>query len=191
MIYPIVAYGDPVLKKQAEEIETGTDVKQLVEDMFETMYTASGVGLAAPQIGKAIRLFVMDAKAMDEENEALQHTKKAFINPVIVEETGEKWAFEEGCLSIPGIRAEVYRPAKVKIRYFDTDWNEHVEEYDGLAARVIQHEYDHLEGVLFTDYLSGLKKRLLKNRLTDISKGNVKSDYRMRFPAAARRAGVR
>ena len=191
MIYPIVAFGDPVLKKRAEEIEPGTDVKQLVEDMYETMYAASGVGLAAPQIGKAIRLFVMDAKAMDEENESLQHTKKAFINPTILEETGEKWAFEEGCLSIPGIRADVYRPAKVKIQYFDTDWNEHVEEYDGLAARVIQHEYDHLEGVLFTDYLSGLKKRLLKNRLTDISKGNVKSDYRMRFPAAGRRAGVR
>jgi len=191
MIYPIVAFGDPVLKKRAEEIEKGTDVKQLVEDMFATMYSASGVGLAAPQIGKSIRIFVVDAKPMDEENESLQNLKKAFINPVIVEETGEEWAFEEGCLSIPGVRADVYRPAKLKIRYFDPDWNEHEEEYDGLGARVIQHEYDHLEGVLFTDHLSAMKKRLLKNRLTDISKGNVKADYRMKFPAPPRRAGVR
>lgn len=191
MIYPIVAFGDPVLKKRAEEIEKGADVKQLVEDMFATMYTASGVGLAAPQIGKSIRLFVVDAKPMDEEDESLQGLKKAFINPEILEETGEKWPFEEGCLSIPGIRADVYRPAKLKIRYFDADWNEHVEEYDGMGARVIQHEYDHLEGILFTDYLSAMKKRLLKNRLTDISKGNVKADYRMKFPAVPRRAGVR
>jgi peptide deformylase len=191
MIYPIVAFGDPVLKKRAEEIEPGTDVKQLVEDMFATMYAASGVGLAAPQIGKGIRLFVIDAKPMDEEDESLQNLKKAFINPTILEETGEKWPFEEGCLSIPGVRADVYRPAKLRIRYFDTDWNEHVEEYDGMGARVIQHEYDHLEGVLFTDYLSAMKKRLLKNRLADICKGQVKADYRMRFPAASRRAGVR
>ena len=191
MIYPIVAFGDPVLKKRAEEIEPGTDVKQLVEDMFATMYAASGVGLAAPQIGKGIRLFVIDAKPMDEEDESLQNLKKVFINPTILEETGEKWPFEEGCLSIPGVRADVYRPAKLRIRYFDADWTEHVEEYDGMGARVIQHEYDHLEGVLFTDYLSAMKKRLLKNRLADISKGQVKADYRMRFPAAPRRAGVR
>lgn len=181
MIYPIIAYGDPVLKKVAQDIEKGSiDVQQLAADMFETMYESSGVGLAAPQIGKSIRMFVVDGEPLDEE--ALKDFKKVFINPVILEENGEKWGFEEGCLSIPGIRAEIMRNAKLKIRYFDTDWNEHVEEYDGLAARIIQHEYDHLEGVLFTDYLSAMKRRLLKSKLTDISRGQVKADYRMKFP---------
>lgn len=181
MIYPIVVYGDPVLKKPAADIEKDSlDVKQLVEDMFETMYNASGVGLAAPQIGKSLRMFVVDAEPMDEEN--LKDFKKVFINPEILEEEGEEWSFEEGCLSIPGIRAEVMRPEKIRIRYYDEDWNEHEEEYDGMAARVIQHEYDHIEGTLFTDYLSGLKKRLLKSKLTNISKGNVKADYRIAVP---------
>lgn len=182
MIYPIVVYGDPVLKKRAEDIEKGSeDVKQLADDMFETMYNASGVGLAAPQIGKGLRIFVLDGEPMDEE--ALKGFKKVFINPEIIEEEGEEWAFEEGCLSIPGIRAEVFRPERIRIRYFDTDWNEHEEEFDGLAARIIQHEYDHIEGILFTDYLSGLKKRLLKSKLTNISKGNVKADYRIAIPS--------
>src|SRR4028119_65165 len=181
MIYPIVAFGDPVLKKVAADIEKGsTDVKQLSEDMFETMYESSGVGLAAPQIGKSIRIFVVDGEPLDEEK--LKDFKKTFINPTILEESGEKWAFEEGCLSIPGIRADVFRKEKLRIRYFDTDWNEHTEEYDGLAARIIQHEYDHLQGILFTDYLSPMKKRLLKSKLTDISRGQVKADYRMKFP---------
>lgn len=181
MIYPIVVYGDPVLKKPAADIEKDSlDVKQLVEDMFETMYNASGVGLAGPQIGKSLRIFVVDAEPMDEEN--LKGFKKAFINAEILEEEGEEWSFEEGCLSIPGIRAEVMRPEKIRIRYYDEDWNEHEEEYDGMAARVIQHEYDHIEGTLFTDYLSGLKKRLLKSKLTNISKGNVKADYRIAVP---------
>jgi peptide deformylase len=181
MIYPIVAFGDPVLKKVATDIERGAiDVKQLAEDMFETMYESSGVGLAAPQIGKSIRMFVVDGQPLDEEK--LKEFKKTFINPTIVEESGEKWAFEEGCLSIPGIRADVFRKEKLRIRYFDTEWNEHTEEYDGLAARIIQHEYDHLQGVLFTDYLSPMKKRLLKSKLTDISRGQVKAEYRMKFP---------
>lgn len=181
MIYPIVAYGDPVLKRVAQDIEKGSiDVQQLAADMFETMYESSGVGLAAPQIGKSIRLFVVDGEPLDEEK--LKDFKKVFINPVILEESGEKWGFEEGCLSIPGIRAEIMRKEKLKIRYFDTDWNEHVEEYDGLAARIIQHEYDHLQGILFTDYLSAMKRRLLKSKLTDISRGQVKADYRMKFP---------
>jgi peptide deformylase len=181
MIYPIVAYGDPVLKKVAQDIEKDSiDVQQLAADMFETMYESSGVGLAAPQIGKCIRIFVVDGEPLDEEK--LKDFKKVFINPVILEESGEKWAFEEGCLSIPGIRAEISRKEKLKIRYFDTDWNEHVEEYDGLAARIIQHEYDHLQGILFTDYLSAMKRRLLKSKLTDISRGQVKADYRMKFP---------
>lgn len=181
MIYPIVVYGDPVLKKQAEDIEKDSiDLKQLVEDMYETMYNASGVGLAAPQIGKSLRLFVVDAEAMDEEN--LKGFKKAFVNPEIIEESGDDWSYEEGCLSIPGIRAEVVRPEKIRIHYYDQDWNEHEEEYEGLAARVIQHEYDHIEGILFTDYVGGIKKRMLRSKLTNISKGNVKADYRIAIP---------
>ena len=181
MIYPIVAYGDPVLKKVAVDIEKETtDVKQLAEDMFETMYESHGVGLAAPQIGKSIRMFVVDAEPLDEEN--LKGFKKVFINPTIVEESGNEWAFEEGCLSIPGIRADIYRKERIKIRYFDTDWNEHTDVFDGYAARVIQHEYDHIQGVLFTDYLSAMKKRLLKSKLSDISRGQVKAEYRMKFP---------
>lgn len=180
MVYPIVAYGDPVLKKPAKPIEKGSvDVMKLAEDMFETMYESSGVGLAAPQIGLSIRMFVVDAEPLDEEN--LKGFKKVFINPEILEETGEKWAFEEGCLSIPGVRADVQRPERVRIRYVDTDWNEHEEEYDGVAARVIQHEYDHIEGILFTDRLSPMKKRLLRSKLADISRGQVKADYRMKF----------
>ncbi|MES2732981.1 MAG: peptide deformylase [Bacteroidota bacterium] len=181
MIYPIVAYGDPVLRKVAQPIEKDSiDVKKLSEDMFETMYSASGVGLAAPQIGLSVRLFVVDGAPMDED--ALKDFKKVFLNPEILQEEGEEWAYEEGCLSIPGIRADVYREEKLTIRYYDVDWNEHTEVYEGMAARVIQHEYDHLEGVLFIDYLSSVKKRLIKAKLTGISKGNVKADYRMKFP---------
>ncbi len=181
MIYPIVAYGDPVLKRVAVDIEKGSaEVQQLAEDMFETMYESHGVGLAAPQIGKSIRMFVVDAEPLDEDN--LKGFKKVFINPVILEESGNEWAFEEGCLSIPGIRADIYRKERIKIRYYDTDWNEHIDEFDGYAARVIQHEYDHIQGVLFTDYLSAMKKRLLKSKLTDISRGQVKAEYRMKFP---------
>lgn len=180
MIYPIVVYGDPVLKKRAEDIEKESlDVKTLAEDMFETMYGASGVGLAAPQIGKSIRMFVVDGEPMEDE---LKDFKKVFINPQILEETGDEWSFEEGCLSIPGIRAEVFRPDKIRIRYFDEEWQEHEEEYNGVAARIIQHEYDHIEGVLFTDYLSPLKKRLLKSKLQNISKGQVRTDYRIQVP---------
>ena len=179
MIYPIVAYGDPVLKKKAEEIEPGTDLKELVDNMFETMYEAHGVGLAAPQVGKSVRLFVIDPEPMDEK---LKDMKMVFINPVILEEEGDEWAFEEGCLSIPNIRENVHRQSKIRIKYYDIDWNEHEKEYDGMAARVIQHEYDHVEGVLFTDYLSGFKKRLLKSRLVKISKGDVDVDYKMKFP---------
>lgn len=181
MIYPIVVYGDPVLKKEAEELNPEeVDVKKLAEDMFETMYQASGVGLAAPQIGKSIRMFVVDAEPMDEEN--LKGFKKVFVNPEILEEWGNDWPFEEGCLSIPGIRGEVFRPERIRIRYFDENLKEYEEEYDGMAARVIQHEYDHIEGILFTDHLSPLKKRLLKSKLTNISKGQLKADYRVAIP---------
>ena len=181
MIYPIVLFGDPVLKKKAADIPKGASVKELIADMFETMYSASGVGLAAPQIGKSIRLFVVDDYPMMDEGE--EGVKKAFINPQIIDEHGEEWAFEEGCLSIPGIREDVLRKAVVKIRYFDEDWNEHEEEYDDIHARVIQHEYDHIEGVLFTDHISSFKKRLLKGKLANISKGKVDADYRVKVPA--------
>ncbi|MEQ8471558.1 MAG: peptide deformylase [Marinoscillum sp.] len=180
MIYPIVLFGDPVLKKKAADIPHGEDVKELVADMFDTMYAASGVGLAAPQIGKSIRLFVVDDRPMMEEDE--EGIKKAFINPEILEEEGEEWAFEEGCLSIPGIREDVKRLDVIRIKYYDEDWNEHIEEFDDMHARVIQHEYDHIEGILFTDYISSFKRRLLKGKLANISKGKVDADYRVKIP---------
>jgi peptide deformylase len=190
MILPIVAYGDPVLKKVAEDIGPGfPNLKELIADMFETMYNAKGVGIAAPQVGRSLRLFVIDASAFadDEENteeeaEQLRNLKKVFINPQIIEEEGEEWPFNEGCLSIPKIREDVYRKPFIRIRYMDENFNEHEEEFEGVAARIIQHEYDHIEGILFTDRISPLRKRLLKRKLTDISKGNINVDYKMRFP---------
>jgi len=188
MIYPIIPYGDPVLRKVANDIEFGTiDLIKLTEDMFETMYAASGVGLAAPQIGKDIRLFVVDGRPMNEGEEeedidpSLIDFKKVFVNPTILDETGEEWGFEEGCLSIPGIRGEVFRPEYVKIHYWTEKGEEKEDVFEGLAARIIQHEYDHIEGILFTDYLNVVKKRLIKNKLTDITKGKVSVDYKMKF----------
>ncbi len=181
MIYPIVMYGDTVLRKKASEIEEGTDLSQLIEDMFETMHGASGVGLAAPQIGKAIRLFVVDGSALEEEP-GMAEFKLAFINPEIIEESGTPWLYEEGCLSIPNIRENVSRKDRVLIRYFDANWEEHEEEFTGIQARIIQHEYDHIEGKLFIDYLTPLKKRLLKGKLADISKGKVNTEYRIAAP---------
>ncbi|WP_020606896.1 peptide deformylase [Spirosoma spitsbergense] len=189
MILPIVAYGDPILRKRAKIIEPGTlDVKALSETMFETMYAASGVGLAAPQIGQSIRMFVVDGEPLneDEPEEDIDKTligfKKVFINPEIIEEAGDDWDFEEGCLSIPGIRGEVRRPEIIVIRYIDADWNEHEEEYEGMAARIIQHEYDHLDGKLFTDYLPTLRRTLIKKKLADITKGKTDAEYKMKFP---------
>lgn len=188
MKLPIVAYGDPVLRKKAEEIdEDYPNLKEIIANMFETMYAAHGVGLAAPQIGLSIRLFVVDASpfAEDEEGEVdpiLKDFKKVFINPIIVEETGEKWAFGEGCLSIPDINEDVMRPERVLINYLDENFEEHEIELTGLAARVIQHEYDHIEGKLFIDRIGPLKKTMLKNRLDNISKGMIRVGYKMRFP---------
>jgi len=192
MILPVVAYGDPVLKKKAKEITSEyPEFEKFMSDMWETMYNAHGVGLAAPQVGRSIRIFIVDASpfAKDEDQspeqqEVLKSFKKAFINPVIIEETGEEWAFNEGCLSIPDVREDVYRRENVTIKYLDEDFNEHTETYNGLAARVIQHEYDHIEGVLFTDKLSSLKKRIIKGKLNNISKGKINAEYRMRFPLA-------
>jgi peptide deformylase len=180
MIYPIVMYGDPVLRQKAKDVEKGTDLKQLVLDMYETMYGAQGIGLAAPQIGKGIRLFVVDGGVIEDDPE-LQDFKKAFVNPVMLEELGTEWEYEEGCLSIPNIRENVNRKEKLRIRYYDDDWNLHEEEFDGLKARIIQHEYDHIEGKLFIDYLTPLKKRLLKGKLADISKGKVETEYRIKY----------
>ena len=191
MILPIVAYGDPVLKKEAQEIDKDfPGLDKLIADMFETMYAASGVGLAAPQIGKSIRLFVVDGSpfAEDEEGEedpraeGMENFKKVFINPIIEEETGEEWGFNEGCLSIPKIREEVFRQEKITISYYDENWELREETYEGYSARIIQHEYDHIEGILFTDHLSPLKKRLLTKRLQNISKGDVEVSYKMKFP---------
>ncbi|PKV52203.1 peptide deformylase [Aquimarina sp. MAR_2010_214] len=192
MILPIVAYGDPVLKKKGKEITKDyPKLSELLDNMFETMYNAHGVGLAAPQIGIPIRLFIVDAEPFSEdeelskeEAEQLKNFKKVFINATILEETGEEWAFAEGCLSIPDIREDVFRNETIKIKYFDENFVEHTETYDGLVARVIQHEYDHIEGILFTDKLSSLKKRLIKGKLANISKGKISSEYRMRFPLA-------
>lgn len=190
MILPIVAYGDPVLKRKAKDIPKDfPNLNELIDNMYETMYNAYGVGLAAPQIGKSIRLFLVDTSpfAEDEtisaaEQEQLKSFKQTFINAEILEEEGDEWVFNEGCLSIPNIREDVFRQPKITIRYQDETFKEHTNTYDGLIARVIQHEYDHIEGVLFTDKLSSFKKRLIKSKLANISKGNVDVDYRMRFP---------
>lgn len=180
MIYPIVLYGDPVLRQPTAEIEHGTDLKELIRDMFETMEHAQGIGLAAPQIGKSIRVFVVDGTSMEDEP-GMEDFRKVFINPVILNELGNDWEFEEGCLSIPNIREPVARKEQLHIRYYDEDWNLHEEAYHGLKARIIQHEYDHIEGKLFIDYLTPLKKRLLKSKLSDISRGKVDTEYRIKY----------
>ena len=192
MILPIVAYGDPVLKKESSEIDKEyPNLDKLIEEMFETMYEASGVGLAAPQIGKSIRLFIVDGSpfaedAEDEDydprSEGMENFKRIFINPIIEEENGEEWGFREGCLSIPKIREEVFRKEEVQISYYNEKWEFVEETFTGYAARIVQHEYDHIDGVLFTDHLSPLKRRLLTKKLQNISKGEVDIDYKMKFP---------
>jgi len=192
MILPIVAYGSPVLKKKAKEISNDyPKLDQLIEDMFETMYNANGVGLAAPQIGLSIRLFVIDAKPFaqdenlsEEEVKELESFKRVFINPEIVEEHGIDWDFNEGCLSIPDVHEDIFRKPEIKINYVDENFVEKTEVLNGLPARVVQHEYDHIEGVLFTDRISNLKKRLIKSRLTNITKGKIEVGYKMKYPLA-------
>ncbi len=182
MIYPIVAYGNPVLKKEAEELPEGSDLTQLIQDLYATMDHAYGVGLAAPQINQGVRLFVIDSSLMLDEDEEEKGIRRVFINPILLDEYGDCFAFEEGCLSIPDIRAEIIRPEKLTLEYYDENWNLKEEEFSGMTARVIQHEYDHLEGILFVDYLKGLKKRMIQSKLIDISKGKVSTDYRMIYP---------
>lgn len=190
MILPIVAYGENILKTKAVNITSGyPELRKLINDMWETMYNANGVGIAAPQIGKSIRLFVIDASPFSEDKEisddeisTLKNFKKVFINPEIIDETGDEWNFMEGCLSIPNIREDIKRKEKITIKYYNESFEEIELDLEGLAARVVQHEYDHIEGVLFIDKLSSLKKKLLKGKLNDISKGKIKTEYKMRYP---------
>ncbi|MBN2349982.1 MAG: peptide deformylase [Bacteroidales bacterium] len=182
MVYPIVVYGSPMLRRKSKEIDKDyPDLSRLVEDMFETMYKSDGVGLAAPQIGLSIRIFVIDTSELAEEDTPeLKDFKKAFINPTIIQEAGEIWTYNEGCLSLPKIREEVDRKSKIRIQYYDEQFNFYDEEYDGVKARVIQHEYDHLEGILFVDRISPLKKKLLKGKLSAITKLKVEVDYKIK-----------
>jgi len=188
MILPIVAYGDPVLKRPGVEIkETYPGLEQLIGDMFETMYMAHGVGLAAPQVGLSIRLFVVDASPYSEDHEELKDFKRVLINARKVEIEGEEWLFSEGCLSIPDIREDIGRMQRITLSYLDKEFSPQVETFGGIAGRIIMHEYDHIEGKLFTDYLSPLKKRMLQARLEAITKGEVKTEYKMRFPLRKKR----
>ncbi len=190
MILPIIAYGDPVLRKVGEEITKDyPQLKELIVNMKETMKNARGVGLAAPQIGKAIRLFIVDTSPFSDNEDLdkdeqlfLKTYKKVFINAEIISEDGDEWAFNEGCLSIPNINEDIFRNEELVIEYVDENFKKQKENLSGLAARVIQHEYDHIEGILFTDKISSLKKRLLKKKLDNISKGKIDVDYRMKFP---------
>ena len=189
MILPILSYGSSVLKRKAQEVDfSNPNLKKHIVDMWETMYAASGVGIAAPQVGLSLRLFLVDGTPFYEDDQIednfkyqLKNLKKVFINPEIIE-TGNKWSFNEGCLSIPDIREEIYRKEKIEIKYFDENFILRKEKFSGLAARIIQHEFDHIEGVLFTDRLSSLKKKMLNGKLVDISKGKVKVNYLMKFP---------
>ncbi|ESU22413.1 peptide deformylase [Flavobacterium enshiense DK69] len=191
MILPIIGYGDPVLRKMGEEISKDyPNLKETIANMYETMYNAYGVGLAAPQVGLAIRLFIVDCEPFSdsddlskEEAEQLKGFKKTFINAKILKEEGEEWGFNEGCLSIPEVREDVFRHEQITIEYYDEDFNKKTEVYDGLIARVIQHEYDHIEGILFTDRISSLKKRLISKKLQNIMEGKTRPDYKMKFVA--------
>ena len=186
MIKPIVAFGDPVLKAEAEEIEKDfPNLENLIVDMWETMYEANGVGLAAPQIGMSIRLFVADGSPFGEGEDGDPDClgfKRVMINPVIFDSSEEKCVMEEGCLSIPGIREEVERPVSIKIEYYDENWELKEESLSGIAARIVQHEYDHLEGIMIPDHLTSIKRRLLHGKLRDIGLGKVAVGYRMKLP---------
>ncbi len=180
---PITAYGHPTLRKKTEKITRDYEgLNDLIDKMFGSMYESRGVGLAAPQVNKSIRLFIVDATPYASEEPSLKDFKEVFINPQIIDESGKEWAFNEGCLSIPDIREDVERKPEIRIQYYDRDFNFQDKTFSGIAARIIQHEYDHLEGILFTDRVSPLRKMLLKRKLMDISKGNIQVDYKMLFP---------
>jgi len=187
MTLPIVAYGAAVLRKVGEPINADyPNLTKLIEDMWETMYDSNGVGLAAPQINRAIRLFVMDSQQIFKNAEPEDATypdapgiKRVFINAEIIELSGNEWVYNEGCLSIPKIREDVLRHEKVTLKYMDENFVEHTDTFDGMTARVILHEYDHIEGKLFIDYIKPLRKKMLQGKLNDIHKGKVKVDYKM------------
>lgn len=185
MILKIVGFGHPALRKENEEISADfSDLKVLIDNLYETMYNANGVGLAGPQVDVNYRIFVIDGEPMEdivEDGEDMKGFKRVFINAQMLEEVGEEWEFEEGCLSIPDIRENVSRNDIITLRYQDENLEEHTETFSGLKARIIQHEYDHIEGVLFTDHLSGLRKKVLKKRLSKISKGEIRIGYPMKF----------
>jgi peptide deformylase len=180
MILPIVAFGHPILKSKAQEVTPAEpELQTLIDNMFATMSHAEGVGLAAPQVNKSIRLLVVDLSLLDIKVEEGKNFKQAFINPVIVERVGDRKPYNEGCLSVPDVHEDVVRPPKIRIQYFDRDWKEHDEWLEGIPARVCQHEYDHIEGVLFVEYLSNLKKMVLRRKLNDMTRGIVKAKYKM------------
>jgi peptide deformylase len=183
MIYPIVIYGHPVLRKIASDVDKEyPELQKLIDDLFETMYFSEGIGLAAPQIGKSVRIFVIDGKPYEEDEPELANFKRVFINARITEKNGDSVPMNEGCLSIPGLREEVIRPSHIRITYFDENWNPCDEVFEGYKARIIQHEYDHLDGILFTDKTSLLRRRLIKGKLTAISKGRFEADYKTILP---------
>ncbi len=183
MVLPILAYGNPVLRKKASDVEKNyAGLNQLTENMFETMYKAEGVGLAVPQIGLSLKIFVLDATPFSKDDNKLQGFKKVFINPVIVEEKGKEWLFNEGCLSFPKIREDIWRKPVITIKYYDENFVSYEETYDGIAARIIQHEYDHIQGIVFIDRITPLKRRIIKGKLNSIKKGLVDVDYKMIFP---------
>jgi peptide deformylase len=186
MLLPIYAYGQPVLKKVADDITPQyPNLEKLIADMWDTMYDAHGVGLAAPQIGHSIRLFVIDTIQLEkEDNPDFKGFKRVFINAQKVEESGSKWSYEEGCLSVPNIRAEVNRPPKMSIRFLNERFEEETLHLDGVNARVVQHEYDHIEGVLFTDHMSPVKRTLIRHKLEKIRIGKIKTEYKMKFAAS-------
>ena len=183
MVLPVLAYGHPLLRRTAKEIdEDYPGLKELIENMFETMYTTNGVGLAAPQVNLSIRMFVVDASPFADEIPEAAGFKRALINPEIIEEKGEEWIFNEGCLSIPEVREDVLRKPEIRIRYYDENFEFHDEKFNNVMARIIQHEYDHLQGIMFVDRVSNIRKMLLKRKLSDISKGNIDVKYKMIFP---------
>jgi peptide deformylase len=182
MILQIYLYGSNILREKTEPVTPDyPDLKQLIDNMYETMHKADGVGLAAPQVGIAIRLFVVDATPMTDEYPEAKDFKKTFINPTIIETSGEPFCYQEGCLSIPNIREEIVRDSIVKIKYFDENFNEHTEVYDGIVSRIVQHEYDHIEQIMFTDHMSQLKKKLLKRKLDNIKDGKSMPSYKTRL----------
>ncbi|MBI4647284.1 MAG: peptide deformylase [Bacteroidia bacterium] len=183
MIYPIYAYGSPGLRKIAEKVDPSYEgLQDIIAGLFETMYSTDGLGLAAPQIGKPIQLFVIDAKPLEKDEPSVKDFKKVCINPDIIEESGEEWSYNEGCLSVPGIREDIKRLSKIRVTYYDENFVFFDEYYEKVKARIIQHEFDHLHGIIFTDHVSALRKHLIKSKLMNITRGNVKVNYKMKFP---------